>query len=207
MSIDKTSFAAFAEREASKNDLDEIRHRLAEALVLHGRIDEEKGVVPPNKRGVSRSFSYPLPTPLVKKIAPNEGIPIPEQCYVKYAPESMLETQDGVYSDEVFLSIAHKDPSTGLVKADTYRVGGQLLDDPTEGLANTEYSKDGMRVSPGMLETRNLTHEDLHNTENHQYLSDVIDDVQSLQRPLDGGDMEMLRIVAEFVESASVLTD
>ena len=36
-------------------------------------LDEEKGVVPLNGKGVSRSFSYLVPSWRVKKIAPNGG--------------------------------------------------------------------------------------------------------------------------------------
>ncbi len=195
--------------------LDGLRHDMAEALVLRGRIREEYGITD-LKGNVLHSFSYPLPEELVREVFLEDEAPTTVgECYVEYVPEFILGEPDDSpeqktkHQGKIFMLVEYsssRGEGPPLNTALTWSIGGYLNKAP-EGFYNSEESIDGRIETISGVDYGGYDPESRGGEERHDVFARVLDDITAFERPLNLDDQQKMRKVLKYVASATPLVD
>lgn len=199
-------------------ELNGLRHDMAEALVLRGRIREEGSGITALKGNVLHSFRYPLPEELVREVFLKDGVSATVgECYVEYIPEFILGEPDDSpeqktkHQGKIFMLVEYSSSRgeglSPLNTALTWSIGGECFDEIPKGRYNLERSIDGRVETMSGVDYSVYDLESMVEEERHDVFASVLDDITAFERPLDLDDQQKMRKVLEYVASATPLVD
>ena len=185
----------------NQETLGDLRHRAAEALVLRGRITEERGLSSLDGRPVKK-FSYPLSPDLVREVfqPDDQETIVPEGCQIEYIPESVL---DGVEcQDKIYMVVTTQTEQGGgdspLTITKHWAIDGDE-GQPINGEQGTEYSIGEERVSPHDFDLSSLDLTSL------QDVGNLVDDLDEYNNPMTVDDLDKFEQVIEAIWNSPTL--
>ena len=181
--------------------LEDLRHQVAEALVVRGKIAEESDRLSPDGN-IARSFSYPLSPDLIREVfqIDDQETTTPEGCEIVYIPESMLDgqkCQDEIYM-RVTTEVKRDSDSVGILRQ--WVIAGDE-GEPIRGERSVEYSIGEKRVSPHNLEPNALI---IMDTED---IGGLLDDIYEYTELMDVDDLDKFEQVVAAIRNSPALAD
>lgn len=198
-------------------ELDDLRHDIAEILVLRGKIREESGITD-LEGNVLHSFRYPLPEELVREVFLKDEAPTTVgECYIEYIPEFILGEPDDdpkqktKHQGKVFMLVEYSSSRgeglSPLNTALTWSIGGYLNNKVPEGFYNSEESIDGKTETMSGVDYSVYDLESMGEGERHDVFARILGDRMALERSLNLDDQQKMREVLKYVASAPPLLD